>query len=67
MDFDPKDLEIVCGDPVAANWCENLHNKVLIKHKPTGISVEASSERSQYANKELALKELANLLSQIGF
>lgn len=37
---------------------------VRITHKPTGLSVTAQEERSQYLNKKLALSRLNELLKQ---
>lgn len=37
-------------------------NGVRLMHIPTGLSVECNSERSQYYNRQKALKELENLV-----
>lgn len=44
-------------------WVPKMESAVKITHRPTGITVESSSERSQHANKEAALRELARLLA----
>jgi len=42
-----------------------VNTKVQLTHKPTGIVVVSSSERSQYQNKEMALKKLRAKLFQL--
>jgi len=38
---------------------------VRLRHKPTGITIESSQERSQQRNREIALQRLASQLWQI--
>lgn len=45
-------------------WSLEILGGVRITHIPTGIQVTCDSERSQFANRHLALEELTAILSQ---
>ncbi|PRQ05060.1 peptide chain release factor-like protein [Enhygromyxa salina] len=62
--LDPSELEIRCdraGGPGGqhVNTCASA---VRIVHRPTGLGVRATGERSQHLNRKLALTRLAGLL-----
>jgi hypothetical protein len=68
-DIDPEDLDVSTtrlaprrGGPEHAS----VDSYVRITHKPTGITVERDSERSQLQNKANALDEIRRQLAQRG-
>lgn len=63
----PEDLEIGIFPPVVRTGMMTglMPSGIYILHKPTGIGTISTSERSQFANKNLALKALNKLLEEL--
>lgn len=70
--LDPVDLEIGIWPPVVKIDGKSgmiaggnaLATGIYILHKPTGIGSISTSERSQFANRNVAMKMLEKLLNQ---
>lgn len=65
-----EDLEIGVWPPVVRTGMMTNGpgpRGIYIKHKPTGIGTICDCERSQFANKQRALKMLESLLTKLGW
>lgn len=61
--FRPEDLRVV-GISSRMGFGNSASSGVEIIHLPTGISVSATSERTQYQNKAKAMRELEDKVQQ---
>lgn len=63
----PEDIECGVWPPVVRTgmMAGTIPSGIYLLHKPTGIGIISTSERSQYANKHLALKALNKLLEEM--
>jgi peptide chain release factor 2 len=63
----PEDLEIGVWPPVVRTgmMTGTIPSGIYILHKPTGLGTICTSERSQFANKNNALKALNKLLEEL--
>ncbi len=67
LDINPEDLEIILqkgGGPGGQN-VNKRETSVRVVHLPTGISVHVSAERTQEANREMALKLIRSKLYKL--
>jgi peptide chain release factor 1 len=64
--LDERDVEwqATRGSGAGGQARNKTSNAVMMKHKPTGISVRVESERSQWQNKQSALRMIAAKLAE---
>lgn len=67
FEIDEKDLDwsTTRGSGKGGQNRNKVETVAVVKHKPSGISVRCEVERSQWKNKQLALKILQNKLKNI--
>lgn len=58
----PEDLTIYCFNTKTFGFSIPNETGIGIVHRPTGIEVRCGTERSQHANREKALRQLADKL-----
>lgn len=61
MEINPQDIrvEILYG---GSSW-SRTSNIIEVTHLPTGIKTRSSKERSQHANKHIAMQEMISILT----
>lgn len=66
LDFSDKDVrfESMRSSGPGGQNVNKVESAVRALHIPTGLTVTASEERSQYMNKKLALSRLSNLIKE---
>ena len=66
QDFDPEDVEIRFSraSGPGGQHVNKTETAVRVVHRPTGLTAESSSERSQHRNRQLALSRLALVIQQ---
>ena len=64
----PEDLEVGCWPPIVRTGgmqVGTIPSGIYLLHKPTGVGIISTSERSQHSNKFLAIKLLNKLLEEM--
>lgn len=59
IEDDELEVVAICGGGKGGQNVNRRHTTVVAKHKPTGLTVRCQNERSQEANKKVALELLA--------
>ncbi len=63
--LNPEDLEIKIYpfEKIVGMGVHNMGSGIQVLHKPTGIGIICTKERSQHRNKEIALELLEGLIN----
>lgn len=64
LEIKPGDLEwsTTCAGAKGGQNVNKVETAVIVKHRPTGLTVRCETERSQYRNKQLAMSTLRSRL-----
>ena len=62
-----EDIELGCWPPIVKTGMQvgTIPSGIYLLHKPTGIGIISTSERSQHANKHKVLKILNKILEEM--
>lgn len=61
--LDPKDVHVEVVTKQMGGFAPVMTNGIRLTHKPTGIVVEETAERSAHRNRDVAWKKLAKLVA----